>query len=134
VPVSKPKLALNFGLRSRCAGFEASTALSFDSNKRETHLENAMRLMVAMAIVMPMLFSATAASADERVTVGGADAALLRPAKPRASIILMSGGDGVLGIDANGDIEHGAASARPRSQPELLSFLTLRASRFSPRC
>jgi hypothetical protein len=42
-----------------------------------------------------------------RVSAGGTDAALLRPAKPRASIILLSGGDGRLAIDGNGDIGQG---------------------------
>jgi hypothetical protein len=47
-----------------------------------------------------------AARADETVNVGGSRAVLIKPAAPRASVILMPGGDGAIRAGDNGDI-HG---------------------------
>jgi hypothetical protein len=44
------------------------------------------------------------ARADETVTVGGVSAVLIKPAKPTASVILMAGGAGYLGISSDGQI------------------------------
>jgi hypothetical protein len=44
------------------------------------------------------------ARADETVSIGGVSAVLIKPAKPKASIILMAGGNGYLGITADGQI------------------------------
>ncbi len=60
-----------------------------------------------------LCFSALALSAGptlaadiqvSQVSVGGTTAALLKPSKPRASIILLTGGDGYVSIDSKGDI------------------------------
>ena len=51
-------------------------------------------------------FLATSARADETVIVGGSRAVLIRPAAPRASVILMPGGDGAIRAGNHGDI-HG---------------------------
>jgi hypothetical protein len=51
-----------------------------------------------------LLASAAGAWAQETVSIGGSNAVLLRPASPRASVILMPGGDGKLGVGANGEI------------------------------
>jgi len=48
----------------------------------------------------------TPASADETVTIGGSRAALIKPAAPRASVILLPGGDGAIRVGDHGDI-HG---------------------------
>lgn len=41
------------------------------------------------------------------VTVGGVNAALLLPPKPRGGLILLAGGSGVLGVGSDGSIAHG---------------------------
>src|SRR5689334_3149920 len=46
------------------------------------------------------------AMADETVSVGGSRAVLVRPKAPRASVILMPGGDGAIRAGDQGDI-HG---------------------------
>jgi hypothetical protein len=46
------------------------------------------------------------ARADETVTVGGSRAVLIKPAAPRASVILMPGGSGAIAAGDHGDI-HG---------------------------
>lgn len=49
---------------------------------------------------------ATPAFADETVTIAGSRAVLIKPAAPRASVILMPGGNGAIRAGDNGDI-HG---------------------------
>jgi hypothetical protein len=44
------------------------------------------------------------ANADETVSIGGSQAVLLRPAAPKASVILMAGGDGHIGVAPGGRI------------------------------
>jgi len=46
------------------------------------------------------------ALADETVTIGGSRAVLIKPAAPRASVILMPGGSGAIAAGDHGDI-HG---------------------------
>jgi hypothetical protein len=46
------------------------------------------------------------AFADETVTIGGSRAVLIKPAAPRASVILLPGGDGAIRAGEHGDI-HG---------------------------
>eukprot|EP01037_Dinobryon_pediforme_P012257 gene12260-12344_t len=53
---------------------------------------------------------------QESVNVGGVTAALLKPAKPRASIILLAGGTGSLSIASNGDISEGSANQLVRTR------------------
>jgi hypothetical protein len=60
-----------------------------------------LRPMIA-ALLIVLAFPALA---DETVTVGGAQAALIKPhGAAKGSIILMAGGDGLLNIGANGSI------------------------------
>lgn len=49
-----------------------------------------------------MLVVPAPAMADQAVSVGGAMALLNKPAAPRASVILIPGGDGYLGVNADG--------------------------------
>ena len=44
------------------------------------------------------------AYADETVSIGGSRAVLIKPKAPRASVILMPGGDGAIAAGDNGDI------------------------------
>jgi hypothetical protein len=44
------------------------------------------------------------AVADETVSIGGSRAVLIKPKAPRASVILMPGGDGRIGVGDHGDI------------------------------
>ena len=80
-----------------------------------------MRVLVVLNIVFATLLAATAARADEVVSVGEADAVLLRPAKPRASIILMTGGDGTLGIGPGGEISRGSGNQLGAHPPRHLA-------------
>ena len=58
--------------------------------------------------VAAMLLSLVSGSAlaDETVTIGGSRAVLIKPASPRASVILMPGGSGAIAAGNHGDI-HG---------------------------
>lgn len=60
-------------------------------------------LLIALAIVL-LLSNAAILQADETVTIGGSNAVLLRPAAPRASVILMPGGDGSIAAGPGGTI------------------------------
>jgi hypothetical protein len=46
----------------------------------------------------------TAAMADETVSIGGSRAVLIKPASPRASVILMPGGSGAISPGEHGEI------------------------------
>lgn len=50
------------------------------------------------------LLAATPVLADETVTIAGSRAVLIKPAAPRASVILMPGGNGAIRAGDNGDI------------------------------
>jgi hypothetical protein len=65
-------------------------------------------LLAALAGGIPMLaaFGPTPALADETVSVGGSRAVLIKQGAPRASVILLPGGDGAIRAGDNGDI-HG---------------------------
>ncbi|MBV1705404.1 MAG: alpha/beta hydrolase [Hyphomicrobiales bacterium] len=62
--------------------------------------------------------AAAASISQSAVNVGGAQAALLRPVKPRASIILMTGGDGYLSIASDGSIGRGAGNQLVRTRED----------------
>lgn len=70
-----------------------------------------VRSIGVIAVVLGLAISvAPAGAADPQVSVlsvGGTDAVLLKPAKPRASIILLTGGPGRVGIDPSGEIGAG---------------------------
>jgi hypothetical protein len=55
-----------------------------------------------MLILGAVLLAPSAAMADQAVSVGGALALLNKPGAPRASVILIPGGDGVLGVRPDG--------------------------------
>lgn len=58
----------------------------------------------ALVFGIALVFLAGFARADETVTVGGVSAVLIKPARPRGSVILMAGGNGYLGIAGDGQI------------------------------
>ena len=62
-----------------------------------------MHYVIASAIVM-LLSSTPILRADETVSIGGSNAVLLRPSAPRASVILMPGGDGYIAAGPGGTI------------------------------
>jgi hypothetical protein len=51
-----------------------------------------------------LLITVASALADETVTIGGSRAVLIKPAAPRASVILLPGGDGAIHAGENGQI------------------------------
>jgi len=64
-----------------------------------------MRYIILAASAIALLLSNTLAiKADETVNIGGSNAVLLRPSAPRASIILMPGGDGYIAAGPGGTI------------------------------
>src|SRR4029078_5793240 len=64
-----------------------------------------MRYIMLTASAIALLLSNTLATkADETVNIGGSNAVLLRPSAPRASVILMPGGDGFLAAVPGGTI------------------------------
>ncbi len=60
------------------------------------------RLMGLAAGVCAMFVSAVSARCEQVVTVGGARALLDKPSAPKGSLILIPGGDGVMGINLDG--------------------------------
>jgi hypothetical protein len=62
-----------------------------------------MRKLLLLLSVLLGVF-ASAALADETVTVGGSRAVLIKPKAPRGSVILLPGGDGAIRPGDNGDI------------------------------
>jgi hypothetical protein len=73
--------------------------------RRFQKAESAMRyaLLTASAIAL-LLSSPPILRADETVGIGGSNAVLLRPTAPRASVILMPGGDGYIAAGPGGTI------------------------------
>jgi hypothetical protein len=65
---------------------------------------NAKSMVNALIVGLGLTLAPMLARADETVTVGGVSAVLIKPAKPRGSAILMAGGNGYLGIAADGQI------------------------------
>src|ERR1035437_5734116 len=61
--------------------------------------------LLGAAAVLAGLVSGPA-FADETVSIGGSRAVLIKPKAPRASVILMPGGNGAINAGDNGDI-HG---------------------------
>jgi hypothetical protein len=78
---------------------------------------------LTLGFVLAVLISASfavrsraAEVAQSAINVGGTTAALLMPAHPRASLILLTGGDGRLAIDAQGEIGYGRANQLVRTR------------------
>ncbi|HEY7230922.1 MAG TPA: alpha/beta hydrolase [Pseudolabrys sp.] len=64
-----------------------------------------MRYRVLIALIIASFLSgAQIVRADETVSIGGSNAVLLRPSTPRASVILMPGGDGYIAAGPGGTI------------------------------
>lgn len=64
-----------------------------------------LRTMVAvLALVVASQAQASADVTTQGLSIGGVKAALLMPAKPKGAIILMAGGDGRIGVRADGTI------------------------------
>ncbi|MDB5650429.1 MAG: hypothetical protein JWL62_1949 [Hyphomicrobiales bacterium] len=77
----------------------------------------AFRLLAAAVVVVVPLGGAAAAGVNtSAVSVGGTKASLLLPAKPRASLILLTGGTGRVEIDAGGEISYGGATQLVRTR------------------
>lgn len=71
-------------------------------------ISRVIRISLTVAAVLAPLTKASAAGVKaSAVSVGGTTAALLMPAKPRASIILLTGGPGRVGVDSAGEISTG---------------------------
>jgi hypothetical protein len=88
-----------------------------------------MRLTVAViaGALAASLFAVTA-RAQETVTIGGVAAVLLKPkGAPAGSLVLLAGGDGHLGIGANGTITqlHGNQLVRTRGDYVARGFAVL---------
>jgi hypothetical protein len=87
-------------------------------------------LAVALALLAGLAFSPqTAAAADvsaSTVQVGGVSAALLKSAHPRGAIILLAGGDGYIGVGADGAIvKEGNQLVRTRTAYAARGFAVL---------
>ncbi len=67
-------------------------------------LPAALCWVVAIIALIGGLSGPGTALADETVSIGGSQAVLLRPAAPKASVILMPGGDGYIGAGPGGTI------------------------------
>jgi hypothetical protein len=77
-------------------------------------MPGSLRLIAAL---VASLIAMTAARAAETVTVGGAQAVLLKPkGEPAGSLILLAGNDGRLGIRANGSITRLAGNQLVRTR------------------
>jgi len=59
---------------------------------------------VLLAVASAVAIGPLPAHADETVNIGGSRAVLLKPAAPRASVILMPGGDGQIAAGSGGAI------------------------------
>lgn len=85
--------------------------------------------MRAVMVVALLFGGVCAAQAAEVVSFGGfgsSNAVLERPSRPRGSIILMPGGDGYIGVGADGSIARGGNTlVRTRSRYAAAGFATL---------
>jgi hypothetical protein len=66
-------------------------------------MRHAARLLAAVAFMLPPA-GIVAAQTQQTVSISGSNAVLLRPAAPRASVILMPGGHGLIGAAPGGEI------------------------------
>ena len=66
-------------------------------------MRHAARLLAAVAFMLPPA-GIVAAQTRQTVDISGSSAVLLRPAAPRASVILMPGGHGLIGAAPGGEI------------------------------
>ncbi|HEY1243321.1 MAG TPA: alpha/beta hydrolase, partial [Hyphomicrobiaceae bacterium] len=80
-----------------------------------------VRLLRALALGS-LLLAPPAAWADQAVQVGGAMALLNKPAAPRASIILIPGGNGYLGVNADGSFTSLKGNQLVRTRKAYLAY------------
>ncbi len=67
-----------------------------------------MRLLTLMLAVAAVSLLSAAVHADETVTIGGVNAVLIKPQGAAAgSLVLLAGGDGYIGVGANGSVARG---------------------------
>jgi hypothetical protein len=95
--------------------------MMFDPRKLAAlaRLVHVSALLLSGAALASLSGVSRAAAADVQVSVvsvGGTDAVLLKPARPRASIILLTGGPGVVGIDPSGEIRQGRGNQLVRTR------------------
>ncbi|WP_245263297.1 alpha/beta hydrolase [Azorhizobium doebereinerae] len=67
-------------------------------------------VLLSPLVLLSVLACGAADAAEVQVTgvsVGGVQAALLTPPRPRGGIILLAGGSGVIGVGSDGSIAHG---------------------------
>jgi hypothetical protein len=62
-----------------------------------------LAISLAVIVLSAHARAAHAQVQEQGVQTGGVNAILIKPKSPRASVILLAGGDGRLGIDSNGD-------------------------------
>lgn len=63
------------------------------------------RLWINYVVALTLIsITSNSAIADETVTIGGSRAVLIKPASPRASVILMPGGSGAINAGEHGEI------------------------------
>ncbi len=71
-------------------------------------MQSGVRLPAVVFALIGLVFCMSAATAADisasTVQVGGVSAALLKPARPHGGIILLAGGDGYIGVGADGAI------------------------------
>jgi len=78
-------------------------------------------ITIVVVAVFWSLFLGSAARADEVVKIGAGYALLNKPERPRASVILVPGGDGYLGIGANGRVSAQERSTLVRNRKALVA-------------
>lgn len=85
------------------------------------------RIVVALAVMFAAMGSALGDSVTvSGVSVGGVNAALLKPAKPHGAIILLAGGDGQIGVGSDGSIaKQGNQLVRTRKAYAARGFAVL---------
>jgi hypothetical protein len=77
--------------------------------------------VIFICSTIALLISISGATAQETVSIGGADAVLLRPKAARASVILMPGGDGAIGAAPGGVITHLQGNQLVRTRTSYLA-------------
>jgi hypothetical protein len=80
-----------------------------------------VRLLRALALGS-LLLAPPAAWADQAMQVGGAMALLNKPAAPRASVILIPGGNGYLGVNADGSFTGLRGNQLVRTRKAYLAY------------
>jgi hypothetical protein len=73
-------------------------------------------LSILLAVGLADAAPARAEVPEQGVQAGGVNAVLIRPKAPRASVILLAGGDGALGITGAGEITRGMGNQLVRTR------------------